>query len=69
MVQGVSGKKWFLVRFQYGYKNYLTSNQLTIMIEDTGGGGTRVAHDYWDTWGASYVGEGKLSWRLCYYTF
>ena len=32
VVQGISGKKRFLVRFQDGCKNYLTSNQITIMI-------------------------------------
>ena len=32
MVQGVSGKKRFLVRFQYGYKKDMTSNQLTSVI-------------------------------------
>ena len=32
VVQGASGKKRLLVRFQDGCKNYLTSNQLTIGI-------------------------------------
>ena len=32
MVQGISGKKRFLVRFQYGCKNNLSLNQLTILI-------------------------------------
>ena len=32
VVQGVSGKKTFLVRFQYGFKNYLYLNQLTDLI-------------------------------------
>ena len=32
VVQGVSGKKTFLVRFQYGLKNYLYLNQLTDLI-------------------------------------
>ena len=31
VVQGVSGKKRFLVRFQYGCENNLSSNQLTIV--------------------------------------
>ena len=31
MVQVVSGKKRFLVRFQDGCENYLTLNQLTVM--------------------------------------
>ena len=30
--QGVSGKKRFLVRFQYGCRNYLASNKLTVVI-------------------------------------
>ena len=30
-VQGVSGKKMFLVRFQYGCEKYMTSNQLSIL--------------------------------------
>ena len=30
--QGVSGNKRFLVRFQYGCKNHIKSNQLTIVI-------------------------------------
>ena len=32
MVQGVSGKKRLLVRFQDGYKNGLTLDQLTVVI-------------------------------------
>ena len=32
MVQGISGKKRFLVRFQYGCKKDLTSKQLTVLI-------------------------------------
>ena len=32
VVQGVSGKKRFLVRFQDGCENDMTSNQLTILI-------------------------------------
>ena len=32
VVQGVSGNKRFLVRFQYGCKNDLTSNQLTVVV-------------------------------------
>ena len=32
MVQGISGKKKFLVSFQDGCKKYLTSNQLTIVV-------------------------------------
>ena len=32
MVQGVSGKKRLLVRFQDGFENNLSSNQLTIVI-------------------------------------
>ena len=32
MFQTISGKKRLLVRFQYGFKNDLTSNQLTIVI-------------------------------------
>ena len=32
VVQGVSGKKRFLMSFQYGFKKYLTSNQLTVVI-------------------------------------
>ena len=31
VVQGVSGKKRFLVRFQYGREKYLTLNQLTVV--------------------------------------
>ena len=34
MVQGISGKKRFLVRFQDGCKNNLSLNQLTIFILD-----------------------------------
>ena len=34
MVQEVSGKKRFLVRFQYGCKKDMTSNQLTVVILD-----------------------------------
>ena len=34
VVQGVSGKKRFLVRFQDGYKKDMTSNQLTVVILD-----------------------------------
>ena len=29
MFQGLSGKKRFLVRFQYGGEKYMTSNQIT----------------------------------------
>ena len=32
VVQGVYGKKRFLMRFQYGCKKDLTSNQLDILI-------------------------------------
>ena len=32
VVDGISGKKRFLVRFQYGCEKYLTSNQLTVVI-------------------------------------
>ena len=32
MMQGVPGKKRFLVRFQDGCKNNLSSNQLTMVI-------------------------------------
>ena len=32
MVQGVSGKKSFLMRFQYGFKKDITSNQLAVVI-------------------------------------
>ena len=32
MVQGVSKKRRFLVRFQYGCKKDMTSNQLTVVI-------------------------------------
>ena len=32
VVQGVSGQKRFLMRFQYGLENDLTLNQLTIVI-------------------------------------
>ena len=32
VIQGISGKKRFLVRFQYGCEKYLTSNQLAIVI-------------------------------------
>ena len=32
--QGVSGRRRFLVRFQNGYKNNLSSNQLTVVIVD-----------------------------------
>ena len=32
LVQGVLRKKRFLVRFQYGCENNLSSNQLTIVI-------------------------------------
>ena len=32
--QGVSRKKSFLVRFQSWFKNYLASNQLTVLIVD-----------------------------------
>ena len=31
VVKGVSGKKRFLVRIQYGCENYMTSNQLTVV--------------------------------------
>ena len=34
MVQGVSGKKRFLVRFQDGYKHNLSLNQLTVVIAE-----------------------------------
>ena len=34
MVQGVSGKRRFLVRFQYGFEKDLTSNQLTAVTVD-----------------------------------
>ena len=34
VVQGVSGKRRFLVRFQYGCKKNLSSNQLTVVIVD-----------------------------------
>ena len=34
MVQGVSGRRRFLVRFQNWCKNYLSSNQLTVVILD-----------------------------------
>ena len=32
VVQGVSGRRRFLARFQNGFKNNLSSNQLTIVI-------------------------------------
>ena len=32
VVQGVSGKRRLFVRFQYGCKNNLYSNQLTVVI-------------------------------------
>ena len=32
VVQGISWKKSFLVRFQNGCKHYMSSNQLTIVI-------------------------------------
>ena len=34
VVQGVSGRRMFLVRFQNGCKNILSSNQLTVVIID-----------------------------------
>ena len=34
VVQGVSGRRRFLVRFQNGCENNLSSNQLTVMIVD-----------------------------------
>ena len=34
MVKGVLGKKRLLVRFKYGRKKNLSSNQLTIVIVD-----------------------------------
>ena len=34
VVQGVSGRRRFLVRFQNGCKNNLSSNQLIIVIVD-----------------------------------
>ena len=34
MVQGVSGRRRLLVRFQNGCKNNLSSNQLTVVIMD-----------------------------------
>ena len=50
MVQGFSGKKRFLVRFQDGCKKYIAPNQLTIVIEEKiTAGGTRGAHNYSDT--------------------
>ena len=33
-VQGVSGRRSLLVRFQDGYKNKLSFNQITVMIVD-----------------------------------
>ena len=32
MVEAVSGKRTFLVRYQYGYKKDMTLNQLTAVI-------------------------------------
>ena len=32
VVQGVSGRRRFMVRFQYGCKNNLSNNQLTVVI-------------------------------------
>ena len=47
VVQGVLGGRRFLVRFQNGCENNLSSNQLTVVIVDKnpGGGGTFGFYD------------------------
>ena len=34
MVQGVLGRRRFLVKFQNGFENHMSSNQLTVVIVD-----------------------------------